>query len=193
MVTVEASALGEQQVVIRFLVVAVMAAGSVPADTSVAAAQSTAHCDYRDDFVSSIATDHLAHGRFAVHLTPTDKARTRGPRDYTSGSGAVTADLWHAVQGCVPDARGSAGESIHQQLECHVWFGSAAAATGPTYDLESWRRPLEHPGFASYLRTRCLNARPATDSRVHDGRDHWQRLWSAVGRVVARWSAAAAF
>ena len=76
-----------------------------------------------------------------------------------SQRGAVVEE-WHAIQACVPGLYGNLADSICQQLECHQRWAWALRpdgewATGPTYDLESWRPKLEDDNFFAKSASKC--------------------------------------
>jgi len=110
-------------------------------------------------FVEQIEVSRNSTGDFIIHVHPTDAARwdsalALDPR------GAVV-EQWHAVQACVPDLYGDLADRIWQQLDCHQRLAWAVDprtgdwATGPTYDLESWRPKLDPAWFPSEVLSKC--------------------------------------
>lgn len=107
-----------------------------------------------NEYIVSVTSEPVKGPDFRIIVTPTAKARSAAGMNNLWPS---TVAMWHAVQGCVPGLYHSLADSIWQQLECHQMFGAAEFATGPTYDLESWRPPLTDPNPVTYAATRCLN------------------------------------
>lgn len=163
----------------------VAVAASLVGPRSAAAA---AHdCGVTNEFVSAMSVSSDGAGRFAVHVTPTALARTQGPLGAATGSDTVTDRMWDALTTCVPHVHGAVENSLHQQLQCHVWLGLASGATGPTYDVESWRRPLRHPGLASYVATRCLNDVSAARRSFVDELRHTVAAWVSRAVTLLAW------
>ena len=112
-------------------------------------------------YVERIDTVPAADPDYKIVLTPTQSARAAlGNRD-------ATVSMWHQIQACVPGLYGRLADSIWQQLECHQWGGLAEFATGPTFDFETWREPLDNPNPVSYVATHCLNKQ--TDGASENG------------------------
>jgi hypothetical protein len=139
------------------LMVAVMgtAASAVIVSAGPAEASTSVDCGYSSMWADSLNVVYEDDGSFKISLAPTAATRAMGPSD--AGDAAITNELWHAVQACVPGLYGSLADSVYQQLQCHVWFGPAWFATGPTYDFESYHLALANPGLADYVASHCLN------------------------------------
>ncbi len=109
-------------------------------------------------YVKGITVEHVAGPDFKIVLEPTTGGRLASAGDLRGS----TVEMWHAIQSCVPGLYHGLADSIWQQLECHQMGalapdGRGGYATGPTYDLETWRIPLGQPSYDAYVRTRCLN------------------------------------
>ncbi|CAO5186047.1 exported hypothetical protein [Frankia sp. AiPs1] len=106
--------------------------------------------------VEEIVVEQWSTGVFRISLRPSADSR-KAPRD------ATTRTLWSAIQGCVGDLGGARrADSLHEQLACHQALAQVRSrgggyATGDTYDLESWRPPMDPNTFATWITTRCGN------------------------------------
>ncbi|OZD68186.1 DUF2599 domain-containing protein [Rhodococcus sp. 06-1460-1B] len=89
---------------------------------------------------------------FYIVVTPTDSARKNGLAQNRN----TTVSMWHQIQSCVPGLYGDLADSIWQQLECHQHY-AVDKWTGSTYDLETWRYPLNDANYVTYANSRCLN------------------------------------
>jgi hypothetical protein len=111
--------------------------------------------------VEEITLEKWPNGDFRVSLRPTDTGRHADDRD------AATATMWQAIVNCVHPPSGgihldgTVGASLFDQLRCHEFFalvpslsGGPGYATGPTYDIESWR-PVA--GQARWISSECGN------------------------------------
>lgn len=103
-----------------------------------------------NDFVESIDYTPVGGGDFRIKVSPAD------PAWHAVGVREVTVVMWHSIQSCVPGLYGAVADSVWQQLECHQTF-PIEKASGPTWDLESWRPALVNPTTAAYIDTHCLN------------------------------------
>jgi hypothetical protein len=105
-------------------------------------------------FIEQIEVAKDGAGNFKIIVYPTP-----GAREYSAfalNQRDAVVEEWHAIQACVSGLYGPLADSIWQQLECHqvlawAWAPPNGWLTGPTYDLESWRPPLDKPTFGSYL------------------------------------------
>lgn len=144
-----------------FAAVILLATGFTVAGPNVGTA-SAAPCG-ANKYVESIKVEKIAGPDFKIVLRPTTLARIQGMSQVARRE--ATVSMWHQIQGCVPGLYGSLADSIWQQLDCHEMFavekigvgGAYKDVTGPTFDFESWRLPLDHPNPASYIATHCLN------------------------------------
>lgn len=108
------------------------------------------------DYSAGVTVDTTTYAPdFRISVVPTEKARNAQITGYGHDA---TVDIWHDVQACVPGLYDGLADSIWQQAECHVMYGRANFATGPTFDFESWRFPLADPNPVTYFQTQCLNA-----------------------------------
>lgn len=128
--------------------VGTVAVGLAP--TALAEPPTVSNCG-ANAFVSSISTTPRGGPDYIIHLKPTYLGRQSNVR--------VVNDMWHQIQACVPDLYGDLADSIYQQLECHQMVPHEAA-TGATYDLETWHEKLPGPNLVSYGLTHCLNQNP---------------------------------
>jgi hypothetical protein len=78
---------------------------------------------------------------FDISLRPTWRARVLLAQ---GGTDRVWHDLWGCVRGGYPGARltPAQGESVYQQLYCHIKYGYLPSGGGPTWDLEAHRPPI---------------------------------------------------
>ena len=121
-------------------------------------AEAVANCSGDGTYLSSVELRDDGAGNFIIVATPTAEARAQSAV-YPSQRGAVVEE-WHAIQACVPGLYGNLADSIWQQLECHQRWAWALRpdgewATGPTYDLESWRPKLEDDNFFAKSASKC--------------------------------------
>lgn len=129
-------------------IITTMAAAAIGfAPTAAAGPPVVSNCG-ANAFVSSISTEPIAGPDYIIHLKPTYLGRQSNVR--------VVNDMWHQIQACVPGLYDDLADSIYQQLECHQMVPHEAA-TGATYDLETWREKLPGPNPVSYGVTHCLN------------------------------------
>ena len=111
--------------------------------------------------VAEITLEKWSNGDFRVSLRPTDAGRHASDRE------AATATMWQDIVNCVhPPAggiqlTGAVGASLRDQLACHEdlallpsLHGGSGYATGPTYDIESWR-PVA--GESRWFSSECGN------------------------------------
>lgn len=113
------------------------------------AAPKVSNCGANAD-VARIDTVTAAGPDYIIKVTPTKTAREAGARR------DVVESMWHQIQSCVPGLYSTLADSVWQQLECHQMY-PYEFATGPTYDLETWRDVLPVPNPVAYANTRCLN------------------------------------
>jgi hypothetical protein len=134
-------------------------AGDTPGPVA-AAPSGRPYCGASAD-IEEITLKKWPNGDFQVSLRPTDAGRHADDRD------AATATMWQAIVNCVHPPSGgihldgTVGASLFDQLRCHEYFalvpsltGGAGYATGPTYDIESWR-PVA--GEARWISSECGN------------------------------------
>jgi hypothetical protein len=139
----------------RVLVGAVVALGLALIPTQAVHADELPACA-ADRWVDGLAVERWDDDDFKVVLTPTNDARAYG----TLGVYA----MWHVVQACVPGLYDKLADSIYAQLACHADFsavpdgGGDGFATGPTWDLESWRTAYTE---AESIATKCSGYAPS--------------------------------
>lgn len=154
-------------------------AGAVAATAALGPA-APAHANIGTDFnrwcgdsldVEQIQVEEWPDGKFKIMVTPTHASR------FSPDTYGTTANIWHAIQGCVPGLYGSLADSIWDQLYCHQDWALLKTqvdsyASGDTYDLESWRepgaKPINHCGNQL-----DIDAEPVGQGHVYrpDGRD----------------------
>lgn len=111
-------------------------------------------CNGGGNWINGDITVHYRNAAdFKITYTPTLRTRTLG-------GGLLHVKIvntsWEKILGCgIPGLTGDVERSIWQQLDCHVLFAAARPATGPTFDFESWRRPLADA--TGYVSSHCLN------------------------------------
>jgi hypothetical protein len=105
-------------------------------------------------YVEEVTVERWAGGYFRVSLRPTSSGRHAADLD------GATDVMWNALRRCVRGFDARVGDSLHDQLRCHehlaliVASGGEGYATGPTFDLESWRPRLKE---SQWISTRCGN------------------------------------
>jgi hypothetical protein len=115
--------------------VALAAALAVPVGVTVAQGSASAD-DCTNASVMHVWTEDYGLGHLRISVIPTNRARFLASR-------AVTNDIWHAVQQCVPGLYGVVADGVYQQIQCHV---DGALVWGPaggySWDFETWREPV---------------------------------------------------
>lgn len=118
----------------------------------------------KGEFIQDISLLEWSDGSLKISITPVESVRRGGAIANIANMGAVTAGADLGLKSCVAELGGldtSEFVSIYQQLECHVQFeaGFLLVSAGPTWDLESWRVPLERADRTGYATSECLNTR----------------------------------
>lgn len=111
--------------------VALAAALVVPGAVTVTQASAAAD-DCTNDSVMHVWTEGYGGDHLRIRVIPTNSARF-------FPSWAVTNDIWHAVQQCVPGLYGVVADGVYQQIQCHV---DGAPFGGYSWDFETWREPV---------------------------------------------------
>jgi hypothetical protein len=111
------------------------------------------YCGASQD-VEEITVEQWAGGLFRVSVRPTPAARHADDLD------GATDTMWTALRRCVRGFDTQVGDSLYDQLRCHEHLalipasGGKGYATGPTFDLESWRPSMSR---GQWITTRCGN------------------------------------
>jgi hypothetical protein len=126
----------------RRLRAAILAIAAVTATGGGAPAQAAVPTDQRcnSPWMSEAGT-RGSGASFEISLRPTWKSRVVRAN---GGTDRIWDALWHCVRGGYPGARltPAQGESVYQQLYCHVKYGYPPSGGGPTWDLEAHRPPI---------------------------------------------------
>lgn len=155
------------------LAVSVIIASAVGTVVFAAGAQADAIYCGESNYIQEIKkADWVIDGKpaFQIIIYPKIEARVHaglGVATRMPNERPVVVDEWHAIQACIRGLYDGLADSIWQQLECHQklsWAWNPARnnwqgdwATGPTYDLESWRPPIPFANIATEAATNCLN------------------------------------
>lgn len=110
-----------------------------------------------NDYVTEVTVTPFPSGQWQINVTPTDNVRSAY---FTGYRREATDAIWHAVQACVSGLYGDLADSIYEQIDCHVGYAYMPGrdghwATGPTFDLESWRPAVGDVADEFYLVTHC--------------------------------------
>jgi hypothetical protein len=117
------------------------------------------NCSGDGTYLSEIRVKKDGAGNVIIMATPTEKARLHSGTSLSQRD--VVVKEWHAIQACVSGLYGDLADSIWQQLECHQRLAWAVDprtrdwATGPTYDLESWRPKLANDNIVNKVASKC--------------------------------------
>jgi hypothetical protein len=118
----------------------------------------TSDCATSSPYVSKLSVSRYEDGQFKISLTPHWWARVDDPWP-------TTLDEWSAVQSCMGGLSGPLADSVFAQLYCHQALAAfpgrdGGLATGPSYELESWRGMRKTgfvPDYAYWVSVRCGN------------------------------------